>query len=73
MTKQELEKVQMARCENCDHALIAWSRLVKQINETERMVTDWTIEDIKCVRNRKTSIYREIDCSDYRRAKDGRE
>jgi hypothetical protein len=63
----------MARCENCMHALIGRSRIVKPISRTERMVSDWSIEHIYCSCNRKTSIYSEIDCSDYRRANDGRE
>ncbi|WP_295157183.1 hypothetical protein [Selenomonas sp. AE3005] len=63
----------MAKCENCEHAEIARSRVVKQIGGTERMVSNWTIEGISCMLNRKTSIYSEIDCSDYRRADDGQE
>jgi hypothetical protein len=63
----------MTRCENCMNALIGRSRIVKPISGTERMVSDWTIEKIDCTCDRKTSIYSEIDCSDYRRADDGRE
>ena len=63
----------MGKCVNCEHALIAKSRVVKQISGTERLVTDWYIEDISCGRNRKTRTYGEIDCPDYRRTDDGRE
>lgn len=62
----------MAKCTECENALIGRSRIVKLISSTQRMVSDWTIK-INCKCNRKTSIYSEIDCSDYRRADDGRE
>ena len=63
----------MGKCVNCEHASIAKSRVVKQISETERLVTDWFIEGISCGLNRKTRAYGEIDCPDYRRAKNDRE
>jgi len=62
----------MAKCTECENALIGRSRIVKPISATQRMVSDWTIEKIDCKYNRKTS-YSEIDCSDYGRADDGRE
>lgn len=63
----------MAKCTECENALIGRSRIVKPISSMQRMVSDWVIEKIDCRRNRKTSIYSEIDCTDYRRANDGRE
>lgn len=63
----------MSKCVNCEHALIGRGRIVKPISGTERMVSDWTIKHIDCRRNRKTRIYSEIDCPDYRRTDDGQE
>lgn len=63
----------MAKCTECENALIGRSRIVKPISSTQRMVSDWTIEKIDCRCNRKTSIYGEVTCSDYRRAGNGRE
>ena len=60
----------MAKCTECENALIGRSRIVKPISSTQRMVSDWTIKKIDCRCNRKTSIYSEIDCSDYRRTDD---
>ena len=55
----------MARCENCANALIARSRTVRQISDSERLVSDWNIISIDCKWNHETSIYGEIDCRDW--------
>lgn len=55
----------MAKCVNCENALIGRSRVIHPISDSQRMVSDWTIRSIKCSRNRKTSIFSEVNCSDF--------
>lgn len=62
----------MARCENCKNALIYRSRTIRQISDSERLVSDWNIIGIKCKWDHDTSIYREIDCQDWERDSDGK-
>lgn len=57
----------MARCENCKNALIGRTRTVRQISDSERLVSDWNIINIDCKCKHETSIYRDIDCRDWER------